>query len=324
LSGYVAGRACELEETPVNWVPIVLFTYDRPDHTRQTLEALRANEGARESDLIVYSDGPKTPDRAESVQDVRAYLGSLTGFKSITVVDREHNLGLAASVIAGVTEALTESPSVIVMEDDLLTSTNFLAFVNAALATYERRPDVFSVTGYNYPLQIPETYREDAYLSYRSSSWGWGTWADRWNQVDWSISDYDAFVRDERAQELFRRGGDDLAPMLELQMTGKLDSWSIRFDYAHYKHDAFCVHPVVSKVQNIGFDGTGVHCGESDDYFVELDQGARPFSLNPDLAVDPGVLRAFDRKFRPGRPTALRASGLRRGRRIIKRLVPFA
>lgn len=303
--------------------PVVLFAYDRPDHLRRTLEALAANDGAGESELLVYSDGPKDAGSADSVQGVRDLLRSVTGFGSVSVVEREQNMGLASSVIAGVTEVLERSPSVIVMEDDLLTSRSFLDFVNSSLTTYEQRPDVFSVTGYNYPLQIPPTYREDAYLSYRSSSWGWGTWRDRWSQVDWAVSDYSEFLTDAWAQELFRRGGDDLQPMLELQMNGELDSWSIRFDYAHYKHDAFCVHPVVSKVQNIGFDGSGVHCGDSDDYHVELDPGDRSFVLNPDLTVDPSVLRAFDRKFRPGKAAGLR-SGLRRGKRIMQRLVPFA
>jgi hypothetical protein len=112
--------------------------------------------------------------------------------------------------------------------------------------------------------------------------------------------------------------------MLEMQISGELDSWSIRFDYAHYKHDAVCVHPVVSKVQNIGFDGSGVHCGDSDDYDVELDTGYRPLRLDPALAFDASVLRAFDRKFRPSKASALRSSGLRRGKRMMRRLVPFS
>lgn len=301
----------------MKWAPIVLFAYDRPGHTRRTLEALAANGGAAESDLVIYSDGPKEPGNADSVRAVREYLKTVNGFKSVDVVERERNLGLANSVIAGVTEVLSGSRSVVVMEDDLLTTRNFLAFVNSALAVYEQRSDVFSVTGYNYPLRIPPSYREDAYLSYRSSSWGWGTWADRWSQVDWSVSDYPEFRRDPRAQELFRRGGDDLRQMLDMQMAGELDSWSIRFDYAHYKHDAFCVHPVVSKVQNIGFDGSGVHCGDSDDYDVELDPGDRPFRLDPHLTLDASVLRAFDRKFRPRTGPAR----LRSGKRIMRRLV---
>jgi hypothetical protein len=283
----------------VNWAPIVLFTYDRPDHARRTLEALAANRGAAESDLFVYSDGPRTADREGSVRAVREYLKTVTGFRSVTVIEREQNMGLGNSVIAGVTDVLGHADSVVVMEDDLLTANTFLSFVNSALSTYEHQADVFSVTGYNYPLDMPATYREDAYLSYRGSSWGWGTWRDRWSEVDWSVSDYAEFVRDPKAQELFRRGGDDLPVMLEMQMSGELDSWSIRFDYAHFKHDAFCVHPVVSKVQNIGFDGSGIHCDVSDDYDVELDPGDRPFQLRPGLGVDAAVMSAFDRRFRP-------------------------
>jgi hypothetical protein len=305
---------------PVNWAPIVLFTYDRPHHTRRTLEALAANVGAGQSDLFVYSDGPKTPDHEGSVRAVREYLRTVTGFRSVTVIERAQNMGLGNSVISGVTEVLSRVGSVVVMEDDLLTTTNFLPFLNSALSTYKPRPEVFSVTGYNYPLKMPPSYREDAYLSYRSSSWGWGTWNDRWSQVDWSMSDYADFVGDSRAQELFRRGGDDLPRMLDLQMAGELDSWSIRFDYAHSKHNAFCVHPVVSKVQNIGFDGSGVHCEESDDYHVALDPGDRPFHLSPDLAVDASVLNAFDRKFRPSHRAIFRTSVLRKGNRIVRRL----
>jgi hypothetical protein len=302
---------------PVNWAPIVLFTYDRPDHTRRTLEALAANVGAEGSDLFVYSDGPKTADREGLVRAVREYVGTVAGFKSVTLIEREQNMGLADSVISGVAEVLSRTGSLVVMEDDLLTSSNFLPFVNSALATYESRPDIFSVTGYNYPLKMPASYREDAYLSYRSSSWGWGTWEDRWSQVDWSVSDFDDFARDPQAQALFRRGGNDLQRMLEMQMAGELDSWSIRFDYAHYKHNAFCVHPTVSKVQNIGFDGTGVHCSETHEYDVELDPGDRPFRLRSDMAIDASVLSTFDGKFRASKWSAL----TRRGSTTIRRLI---
>lgn len=305
----------------MQWAPIVLFVHDRPDHTRRTLEALSANDGAGDSELFVYADGPKTPDREEDVRRVRDYVRSVSGFRSLTLIERERNLGLANSVIAGVSEVLERSPAVVVMEDDLLTSRNFLAFVNAALQTYEGRPDVFSVTGYNYPLEIPPAYREDAYLSYRSSSWGWGTWPDRWARVDWAVTDYEEFLHDDRAQELFRRGGDDLPAMLAAQMDGRLDSWSIRFDYAHAKHEAFCVHPVVSKVENIGFDGTGVHCSDGTGYVSDLDPGDRPFRLNPDLRLDASVQQAFDRRFRPPVPPPPR---LARTKRRLRRLASLA
>jgi Glycosyl transferase family 2 len=279
--------------------PVILFVYNRPEHTRLTVEALQRNTGAQAIDLYIFSDGPKGNHHAESVKQVRAYLPAISGFKSVRIVERESNMGLAASIIAGVTGILQTSPSCIVLEDDMVTSPNFLEFMNSALTTYQQRQDVFSVTGYNYPLPIPADYPEDAYLSYRGSSWGWGTWSDRWNKVDWAVSDYAEFSADTQAQELFARAGNDLPGMLKMQMDGKLDSWAIRFDYAHHKHDAYCLHAIKSKVQNIGFDGSGVHCAVSDVYQVQLDPADTGFKLRPDLQLDSDILKIFDARFRP-------------------------
>ena len=281
--------------------PVILFAYNRPEHLRLTVESLLTNRLSAESDLHVFSDGAKSPAAAVAVAGVRDYLRTVTGFRSTRIVERERNLGLAASVIAGTSEVLSRHDACIVMEDDMLAAPSFLDFMNAALATYRDRPEVFSVTGYNYPLPIPEGYPEDAYLSYRGSSWGWGTWADRWRKVDWAVRDYAQFADGPKLRALFARGGADLPGMLDLQMQGKIDSWSIRFDYAHCKHDAFCLHPTTSKIQNIGFDGSGVHCGTSDDYSVALDPGEGGFNLSPDLQPDPDIMRMVSDRFRPGR-----------------------
>lgn len=284
--------------TQLNQSPIVLFAYNRPAHTRATVEALVANRGASESDLFVFSDGPRDDAQVAKVAEVRHYLRGVKGFKSITIVEQEANQGLAKSVISGVSSVLDSNPACIVVEDDLVTTPTFLPFMNAALRTYEQRRDVFSVTGYNYPLAVPASYPHSGYLSRRASSWGWGTWRDRWQKVDWSVSDYETFVTSPKEQALFARGGDDLAQMLEAQMKGRIDSWAIRFCYAHYKHNAFCLHATQSKLQNIGFDGSGVHCGVSDDYQVALDYDEPDLSLPADLAPDPDMLRIFAERFK--------------------------
>ena len=306
----------------MSFAPVVLFAYSRPEHTRLTVEALKLNKGASETDLHVYSDGPRDAQQSAAVQEVRSYLRTIDGFKSVILVERARNMGLAASVIAGVTELLSRHPAVIVVEDDLVTAPTFLSFMNVALTTYAEQKQVFSVTGYNYPLPIPADYPEEAYLSYRSSSWGWGTWTDRWSKVDWDVGDFDVFLQDKKARNRFARGGDDLLPMLQKQLNGELDSWSIRFDYAHYKHDAMCLHPVRSKLRNIGFDGSGVHCGVSDEFDSELDSDEREFRLRPDLQPDPAILRIFDQRFRsPGVRAALRVSLLKRALRRIGSLI---
>ena len=160
--------------------PIILFTYNRPDHTRLTVESLRRNTGAAESDLYIFCDGPKNDQHTEKVRDVRQYLRRIEGFKSVNMVERDANLGLAKSIIAGTSQVLEKHAACIVLEDDMLSAPTFLLFMNEALRAYRDRDDIFSVTGYNYPLEIPPDYPYDAYLSYRGSSWGWGTWADRW------------------------------------------------------------------------------------------------------------------------------------------------
>jgi hypothetical protein len=308
----------------MTFAPVVLFAYNRAEHARLTLEALRRNRGADETDLHVYSDGPKTSEQMAPVQHVRSCLRAIDGFKSVTIVERPGNMGLAASVIAGVTELLSRHPAVIVVEDDLVTAPGFLSFMNAALAAYAEQHHIFSVTGYNYPLPIPADYPEEVYLSYRSSSWGWGTWADRWRRVDWQVSDFAEFLLDPQELERFARGGDDLLPMLQKQLAGELDSWSIRFDYAHYKHDALCLHPVRSKLRNIGFDGSGIHCGVSDAFDSALDERAGGFRLPATPRPDPVILRILDARFRPASVPPRGPSRLKRALARIGSLIGAA
>lgn len=240
--------------------PIALFVYNRPEHTRRTVEALRANDLARQSDLFVFADGPKNDSGALAVKAVRDLMRTIDGFKSVTITERERNLGLSKSVISGVTQLCNEYGRAIAVEDDLLTAPDFLSFMNRALQRYALEPKIFSIGGFNFSLSVPEDYTYDAYCTYRSISWGWGTWKDRWEKADWNVPDYASFSRDKNQQRLFNRGGEDLTAMLALQMAGKIDSWSIRWDYVHFQHSALALLPVVSRVCNIGFDGTGIHC----------------------------------------------------------------
>ena len=234
--------------------PIALFVYNRLEHTQSTVTSLQENELASESDLFVFSDGAKDQAGSEAVQRVRRCICGIQGFKSVTVIERERNLGLANSVIAGITQLCNEFGRVIAMEDDLLTTSDFLTFMNQALDRYENEPRIFSVSGFNFGFNTPEHYAYDAFCFYRSSSLGWGTWKDRWERADWKLSDYEAFCADKKQQQQFNRGGEDLCNMLALQMHGKIDSWAIRWAYTHYKQDALSLLSLRSRVFHIGSD----------------------------------------------------------------------
>jgi glycosyltransferase involved in cell wall biosynthesis len=248
------------KESARQLAPIALFVYNRPEHTRRTVESLRANTLAPQSDLFVFSDAARKESAAAAVEDVRKFIRTIEGFKSVTIIERERNFGLAASVIAGTTQLCEEFGRLIAVEDDLLTSADFLSFMNCALHRYADDSRIYSVSGFNFSFNAPKDYQYDVYCSYRSMSWGWGTWKDRWEKADWNVSDYLSFSADKNQQRQFNRGGEDLSHILDLQMAGQLDSWSIRWDYTHFKRDALAVLPVVSRVSNTGSDGSGVHC----------------------------------------------------------------
>jgi hypothetical protein len=164
--------------------PIVLFTYLRLETLVKTVNALAANFYAAESDLIIFSDGAKNQKDELKVGEIRSYLKTIQGFKSLVIHESNTNKGLATSIIQGVSSVLKGHPSAIVLEDDLITSRNFLAYMNQALTYYQDNPKVLSISGFS-PI-IKGLAENEVYFTQRSSSWGWACWADRWAQIDWA------------------------------------------------------------------------------------------------------------------------------------------
>ncbi len=276
--------------------PIVVFCYNRPQHLRQTMAALRQNTLATASDLVVFSDGPKDDAEAVLVQEVREVLAGLSGFKSVEIIAAERNRGLARSVIKGVSELLERHEKVIVMEDDMRCTSDFLDYMNSALTVYERRPDIFSITGYTPPVALPDDYQEDVYLVPRASSWGWGTWRDRWQKADWQVSDFENIKNDPALQARLNAGGEDLWPMLAKQQRGAIDSWAIRWSYAHVRNRAFGLYPSQSKIMNIGTDGSGTNFTfKTAAHGQQLAEGT--LDLPPDLRPDAAVMENFRRYY---------------------------
>ena len=282
--------------------PIILFVYNRPWHTQQTIEALQKNDLAAESELFIFADGPKinaTEEQKEKIRQVREYIHKIGGFKSVKIYEKEANNGLANSVIAGVTEIINRFGKAIVVEDDLVTSRYFLKFMNEVLDFFENDDRIFSVSGYNAPintLKIPKNYKKDIYLSYRHGSWGWGTWKNRWSTVDWEVTDFKEFSENTELQKAFNRGGADMSGMLKAQMEGKIDSWAIRFDYSLFKQNKFNIRPVKSLVTNVGLDSSGTHTGADEKLITTLDDSWLPKieEVEPDKTILKNFRKVFD------------------------------
>ena len=280
--------------------PIIVFAYDRPEHLRRTIEALAKNMFAGESELYIYCDGPKadaTDERKQHIRQTREVAHAADGFKEIHVVEAAANKGLANSIIGGVSDVIKKHGRVIVLEDDLLTSPYFLKYMNTALDKYEFYPAVFSISANRPPvnkMQISDDYEYDVFVSLRPFSTGWATWKDKWERIDWSLDYLDEFLQHPHQIKSFHHGGDDLTNMLLLQRDHKIDSWAIRYAFQHFYHHAVAILPCVPYVDNIGFDGTGIHSGTDETDFRNDLAAAPEHPRMPDVIYeDERIVNAF-------------------------------
>lgn len=252
--------------------PIALFVFARPDHARMTLEALAANRLAEQSDLIVYADGARDDADFDSVNSVREIVRNASGFRSVTVIERQSNYGLARNIIEGVTEVCEQYGRVIVLEDDLVTSPSFLAYMNEALDRFAADERVASIHGYVYPTRrsLPE-----AFFLRGADCWGWATWGRAWKKFN---PDGRHLLAELKRQNLIREfdfnGAYAFSTMLAKQIQGKNDSWAIRWHASMFLKGMLTLYPGQSLVQNIGFDGSGRHCGSSNRYMTTLNPHA--------------------------------------------------
>ena len=273
--------------------PVIMFVYNRLDSVEQTIENLKRNELAEQAELFIFSVSAKKESQVENVSLVRNYIHKIDGFKSVHIIEAEKNKGLAKSVITGVTEIINEKGKVIVVEDDLITSPQFLTFMNDALDFYEDEKKIWSISGYQFPFELPETYTKSVYAAYRSSSWGWATWKDRWETIDWEVKDYSSYKYNPLRIAKFCKGGTDLDKMLRYQMQGKIDSWAIRWCYNQCKQDKYTIYPVKSLVNNIGTDGRGTHCDPTSVRFRQTLATSFKYEFEHNLPADREVMKKY-------------------------------
>lgn len=286
-----------------NLAPIVLFVYNRLDHTRKTVEALQKNELASDSELFVYADGPKenaSEEQKNKIKAVREYVSSITGFKSVHLNFADKNIGCADSIIRGITEVVNQFGRVIVVEDDIVTVPLFLRFMNNALDFYEEDKRIFTIGSTFDNVRLPKCYKADVFLSCRSISWGWATWQDRWSKADWNINEYEIIKHPtKKLVRRFNRGGNDMYEMLLMQLNGEIDAWDIRWDYCIHKNKGYTVIPIYGFAINCGLDGSGTHCGAPSlyDYAPLYEEPELKLKFVKNIKPNRGVLRAYRNSF---------------------------
>lgn len=253
--------------------PIVLFVYKRLNCIRQTVEALQKNELANESELFIFSDGPKSGEE-EKIKEVREYIKTIKGFKQVTIIERDKNWGLANNIIDGVTKIVNEYGKIIVLEDDLVTSPYFLRFMNEALEMYKDEPKVVAISGYIYSIAgLPETF-----FIRGADCWGWATWKEKWAIFEPDGQKLLAEVKRRNLQkEADYNGSYGYTQMLKDQIAGKNDSWAVRWYFSAFLKDMLTLYPGKSHVRHIGIGREATHTKNGPDILaVEL---ANTFSL---------------------------------------------
>ena len=241
-----------------NLAPIVLFVFARPEHTKQTLEYLAANDLASDSDLIVYADAARNEREVAPVNEVRHLVRSVQGFRSVTVIERKTNYGLARNIIEGVGEVCQRYGRVIVLEDDLVTSSAFLTFMNQALNQYQNDNRVWHISGWNYPIDTEGL--GDAFFLRVMNCWGWATWTDRWAHFTKNPNRLIESWNQRKKYHFDLDGSGFFWNQVTANAQKKINTWAIFWYATIYEKDGLCLNPSQSYVDNIGQDGSGIHC----------------------------------------------------------------
>ncbi len=266
-----------------NLAPIVLFVYNRPEHTRRTLKFLQQNLLADESRLFIYSDAAASPAEETSVKETREVIRNVSGFKSIKVIEQKTNKGLAASIIQGVTQVVNEYGKVIVFEDDLLSSPYTLSYFNEALRKYELEELVMHISAYMYPLKNAATLQPSFFTRF-IGSWGWATWKRAWKHFEPDVNQLYARFDKRKKFDFAINGTMNFWKQLVDYKNGRNNSWAIRWYASVFLNHGLALSPAQSLIENIGNDGTGVHSIIEDTYNVRI--STRGVTLFPEIIAE--------------------------------------
>ncbi|PFD99356.1 glycosyltransferase family 2 protein [Priestia megaterium] len=269
-------------------IAVILFVYNRPEHTERVLEGLRKNNIDK---LYIFSDGLKKEEHYEGFKKVRTIINDIDWCKC-TLHLHENNLGLAKSVIFGVTKVLEENDAVIVLEDDCVPTQKFYYYMRECLTKYKDEKKVMHVTGGAIPLSNKND--EDIYFYPYPGSWGWGTWKDRWVKFEDNTEEYRKLLNNRQARKNFGKPGSIFVEFLDKQLKGEVDSWLIRWYYTIYKNQGLCIWPFNSYIENIGFDGSGVHKVKSNKFEVKPNYKSNEQIIFPtNYKVDRKIISEF-------------------------------
>lgn len=284
--------------------PVLISVYDRYLHFKNCIESLKKNKYADRTHLFVAIDAPYEEQHIPNNNNVIEYAKSITGFEEITLIVRDQNIGAENNILSAMDEIFKKYGKLIFSEDDNEFSVDFLSFMNKAMNVFEKREDIFSVSGYNYPIQIPSTYCNDIFIWKGYSAWGVGLWKNKWERVDWSISDLELFLEDRTNVKSLNEIAEHYLPGLRHIIKSREFHGDTMLSYFHVKNNMYTVFPIISRVRNIGHDRSGIHCKYNSIYSNQkiCQDGTEielPLDIRPDHEINRILWKHFKRHSLP-------------------------
>jgi GR25 family glycosyltransferase involved in LPS biosynthesis len=271
-------------------IGIAVFAYNRNLHLSKTLAGLSANKEVKE--IYVFQDGLKTESHRAGWEATKKVISDINWCK-VNYILAEENKGLARSIVSGINYVLEENDAIVVLEDDCVPAPNFMCFMQQCFEKYQNNSRVYSISGYAWPIDI-EKDEYDVYFTGKFCSWGWGTWKDRWDKYAIDNEVMDRIKKSESISLELAAWGNNLEQMFYDRINGKNDSWAVYWALEILELNGVCIVPYTSLIQNTGFDGSGVHCGKSYRYMVEMDGGLKDnFRLPDEVSFRKEAMDAF-------------------------------
>ena len=248
--------------------PVCVFAYNRPFHFECTLNALAQNHQASESFLYIFIDGPKNEADKKFVNQSIRIAENIEGFRNKQIIISERNKGLAESIKSGLNTIFETHSKVIVLEDDILTLNTFLKYMNAALNKYENYHDVASVQSFSVATGTSKQY----FFLPGADCWGWGTWRDRWVNINWNSTLLLKEIVLTGLESKFNFNNSyNFSLLLTKQSKGQIDSWAICWQASTFLSGMKSLYPPVNLSSNIGFGEFATHT-KSNGYVFQNEQ----------------------------------------------------
>ncbi len=272
--------------------PIGIGTYSRLSHLKKTINALKKNILSMQSELYIFSDGAKIGNE-KNVHKLREYLHTIDGFKKIHIIQRDKNLGPLLNHGKGMDFLLEKYGRFIYLEDDIVTASGFLTFMNDALDLYKERKDIHSISGYTPTINSSKNFNEDGFVFQRFIGWGMGAWKDKFYKVKRiDKNDYLKFINNPKTvQKAIENSGENILKEFKDDAYRKNNYYDSQATFLEHQENSYTLYPKQSLVFNIGNDGSGQQAGVTKKFDVTLWDKSTDFILSKEVSPNVEIVK---------------------------------